>query len=88
MEEYISELIEIGIGGVIDLSVDKYIIKDEIYTTNMEKAGLVMDKLRQGMSDESQEILDEYMDYILTANERACALAYLIGAKNTIKFMK
>ena len=88
MDKYINELIEIGIGGVIDLSIDKYILDDKVYVENMEKAGLVMDKLKQSISDESQEILEEYMDYIMNANERACTLAYLIGAKNTIKFMK
>ena len=28
------------------------------------------------------------VDYIMNANERACNLAYLVGAKNTIQFLK
>lgn len=88
MEDYISELIQIGLGNVIDLSVDTYIVKDEVYQENMKNAGKVLDKIRDNLSDEKQTLLDEYMDYIMNANERSCALAYLVGAKNTIKFVK
>ena len=88
MDNYIHELIEIGIGNVIDLSIDKYIIKDEVYASNMEKAGSILDQIKQCLSIENHDLLDEYMEYVMSANERACILAYLVGAKNTIKFMK
>lgn len=88
MDEYINELIQIGLGNVIDLSVDEYIVKDNVYQGNMTEAGKILDKIRENLSEEKQTLLDEYMDYIMNANERACTLAYLIGAKNTMKFIK
>lgn len=88
MEDYISELIQIGLGNVIDLNVDKYIVKDKIYQENMENAGKILDKLKNGLSNESQLLFEEYMDYVMNANERACILAYLVGTKNIIKFLK
>ena len=88
MDNYISELIEMGMGNVIDLSADKYITKDEIYQNNMEKAGCTLDKFKGNLSSEDLELFEEYMDYIMNANERACNLAYLVGAKNTIRFVK
>ena len=88
MEDYINELIQIGLGNVIDLSVDKYIVNDKIYQENMDNAGKILDKFKGSLSYESQLLFEEYMDYVMNANERACILAYLVGTKNTIKFLK
>ena len=88
MENYIDELIEIGMGNVIDSSIDKYIVEDEIYKTTLDKAGNILEKLRQNLTVENQELFEEYMECVMSANGRACAIAYLVGAKNTIKFMK
>lgn len=88
MEKYLNELIDIGMGNVIAMNVDKVITKDEVYQRNMENASTVLDKFKNNLSTEYQELFEEYMDYIMNANERACNLAYLVGAKNTIQFLK
>ena len=88
MDNYINDLIEIGLGNMIDVSVDKCIGKDEVYQSNMEKAGIIIDKFRPNLSAEDLELFEEYMDYIMNANERACTVAYLVGAKDTLRFMK
>ena len=44
MEDYISELIQIGLGNVIDLSFDTYIVKDEVYQENMKNAGQTVEE--------------------------------------------
>lgn len=88
MEEYINELIDIGLGSIIDVSVDKQISKDQKYQDNIEKAGELLEKLRANISLEEYEIFEQYMDCIMNVNERACTILYLVGAKNTIKFLK
>lgn len=87
MENFLNELIDIGMGTVISMSVDKTITKDEVYQSNMEKASITLDKFKNDLSIEFQELFEEYMDYIMNANERACNLAYLVGVKNAIQFL-
>ena len=84
MEEYIKELIDIGLGSVVEVSVDKQISKDKSYQDNMEKAGKILDRFRPNLSQQDLELFEEYMDCILNANERACTVSYLVGAKNAI----
>ena len=71
MEKYLNELIDIGMSNVIAMSIDKIITKDEIYQKNMENACITLDKFKNNLSNEYQELFEEYMDYIMNANERA-----------------
>lgn len=88
MENFINELIEIGMDNVIAMSVDKQITKDEIYQKNMEEAGNILDRLRPCLKEEEMQLFEDYMDCIMNANERSCNIAYLVGAKNTLQFLK
>lgn len=88
MDNYIDELINLGMGNVIDMSIDEYIVKDEVYAKNMEKAESIFKQMKQRLSVEERELLEQYEACIMSANERACTLAYLVATKNLIKFMK
>lgn len=88
MDNYISELIEIGMGSVIDMSTDKVIMEDEIYRKDIKDAEEIHDRLFDTMTADQKEIFEDYIACMMSANERACNLAYLVGAKNTIRFMK
>lgn len=88
MDNYISELIEIGMGNVIDKCVDGIILEDEVYKKDMKDAEEIHDRLYESMTPEQRGVFEDYIACMMSANERACNLSYLIGAKNTIRFMK
>lgn len=87
MKKYINDLIEIGMGSVIDMSADKIIMEDDSYRKNIKDAEKIYDKLYDSMTQEQRDVLEDYMDCIMSANERACNLTYLVGARNTIQFL-
>lgn len=84
---YISELIEIGMGSVIDMSADRVIMEDEVYRKDIKDAEEIHDRLYDSMTPEQREIFEDYIACMMSANERACNLTYLVGAKNTIRFL-
>lgn len=84
---YINELLDIGMGAVIDMSADKIIMEDEIYRKDVNDSEEIFDKLVDTLSQEQKNLLDDYIACMMSANERACNLTYLVGAKNTIRFL-
>lgn len=84
---YINELIEIGMGSVIDMSIDKIVMEDEIYRKDIKDSEEIFEKLADTLSQEQKNLLDDYIACIMSANARVCNLTYLIGAKNTIRFL-
>lgn len=88
MRKYISELIDIGMGAVIDMSIDKVIMEDELYLNHMKSAKEIQKKFDDlGFTEEQKDMVEDYIASIMAANERACNLTYLIGARNTIQFL-
>ena len=87
MGKYISELIDIGMGNVIDMSVDEILLKDEIYQRDQTDSNRLYEKFESMLTDDQKVIFEDYLACVMSANERACNLAYLVGAKNTIQFL-
>lgn len=87
MKKYINDLIEIGMGSVIDMSADRVIIEDEIYRKDIKDSEEIYDKLYDSMTQEQRDIFEDYIACTMSANERACNLTYLVGARNTIQFL-
>lgn len=85
--DYINELIEIGMGAVIDMSADKVIMEDEVYRKDVKDSEEIFDKFVDTLSQEQRNLFDDYVSCMMSANERACNLTYLVGAKNTIRFL-
>lgn len=85
MTDFINDLIEIGIGSVIDMSNHKVVMEDEVYHNEMIKAYELQDKLIESLSEEQQEVFEDYLDAVLAAKERACNLSYLLGAKKVME---
>ena len=86
MKKYINELIEIGMGNVINTSIDSFIVEDEVYRMDIQNACEIKNKFYDTLTNEQKNIFEDYVACIMSANERACNLSYLIGAKNTIQF--
>lgn len=87
MQKYINDLIEIGMGSVIDMSIDKVIMEDEVYRIDNQNASEIQDKFIASLTEEQKNIFEDYIACVMSANERACNLSYLVGAKNTIQFL-
>ena len=87
MGKYISELIDIGMGNVIDMSVDDVILKDEIYQKDQTNSNRLYEKFASMLTEEQRIIFEDYLASVMSVNERACNLAYLVGARNTIQFL-
>lgn len=87
MKNYISELIEIGMGSVIDTSTDKFIMEDEVYRIDSKNAYEIQERFVDMLTTEQKTIFEDYIACIMSANERACNLSYLVGARNTIQFL-
>lgn len=87
MQKYINDLIEIGLGSVIDMSIDKVIMEDEVYRIDNQNASEIQDKFIDSLTEEQKTIFEDYIACVMSANERACNLSYLVGARNTIQFL-
>ena len=87
MKNYINELIEIGMGSVIDMSADRVIMEDEVYRKDIKDAEEIYDRLYNSMTQEQRDIFEDYIACVMSANERASNLTYLVGARNTIQFL-
>ena len=55
---------------------------------DMKDAEEIHDRLCDSMTPEQKGIFEDYIACVMSANQRACNLSYLVGAKNTIRFMK
>lgn len=87
MRKYINELIEIGMGSVIDMSANRVVMEDETYRKDIKEAEEIYNRLYDSMTQEQRDIFEDYIECIMSANERACNLTYLVGARNTIQFL-
>ena len=59
-------------GSVIDMSIDKVVMKDEVYRYSYRR---------------TENIFEDYVACLMSANEWACNLSYLVGARNMIQFL-
>ena len=85
--KYINELLDIGMGSVIDMSTEKMIMEDEIYRKDLKDSEEIFEKLAHTLSQEQKNLVNDYISCLMSANERACNLTYLAAAKNTICFL-
>ena len=87
MKNYINELLEIGMGSVIDRSADRVIMEDETYKKDIKDSEEIYNKFIDLLTTEQKTIFEDYIACTMSANERACNLSYLVGARNTIQFL-
>lgn len=88
MKEFISDLIEIGIGSSIDMSNHEAVMGDEMYRMEMTKAYDLQEKLMDSLTEEQQELMEAYIEAVELANNRVCNLTYLLGVKRMMELSK
>lgn len=74
-------------GSVIDMSIDRVVMEDEVYRIDSQNASEIQDKFIDTLTEEQKNIFEDYVACLMSANERACNLSYLVGARNTIQFL-
>lgn len=85
MSKIIDELIKAGLGNVIENNIDKEILADEIYAQDMRDAEEIQARFDTlGFTKEQKAIIGDYIACIFSAHARACDIAYLVGAKDTV----
>ena len=87
MNRYIEELVKGGLGNIIDKHVDEEIMEDSFYNDVMEGAQVTKEKLEETLNEEQKALLEDYIACIFSANARVSNISYLVGLKDTIKFM-
>lgn len=85
MKDFISDLIEIGISTNVDMSNHEVVMGDTVYRMEMGKAYDLQEKLMDILTDEQQELFEEYMDAVSVANNRVGNLTYLLGLKRMME---
>ena len=86
MKDFVSDLIDIGIGSSADMSNHEVVIGDQMYRIEMSKAYEIQEKLMDELTEEQQELFEEYIDAVSAANNRVCNLTYLLGIKRMMEF--
>ena len=87
MKNYINELIDIGMGAVIDMTTDRVIMQDEVYQKNQSDSQTILEQLTDTFDEPQKQLFEDYIDCTMSATERACNLSYLVGVRNTIQFL-
>lgn len=87
MNDYINELLEEGLYGVINTQVDDVLESDQVYENCIMNAELVFDELKKQLSADNITLLETYRVNMMCAQDRACVISYIASIKNTMKFM-
>lgn len=88
MDKFIEKLLKKGLRNIIDKDTDKLLFSDKLYKKDskdedeLEKRYSALD-----LSKQERMVINDYIACIRTTNTRAVELAFLAGARDTIKFL-
>ncbi|MBR4026497.1 MAG: hypothetical protein IKJ01_02915 [Lachnospiraceae bacterium] len=89
MGKIVEELLEMGLGNIIEYSIEEQLKNDEIYIQNKKELAEQEKQLEALNLDQyQQKIVEDYTVSIWTANARVCDIAYLVGVRNTLLMLK
>lgn len=89
MSSFTDEMINLGLGNLIDKYVDEIILTDEVYLTEADAASSCFDKLfESSLSEKQRKLLQNYEEHMNAVNARVREIAYLVGVRNMAIFMK
>ena len=88
MEKLMDEMIELGLGNVMDVMIDENLSTDEMYLKDIKDANEIKERLKTLITKEKISLLEDWEASMETATSRACHIAYLTGVKNVLLFIK
>lgn len=85
MEKMIREIID---SGFVRYAIDFQLQEDAVYLKDMEDAGQLDEYIRKMITAEQGMVLDDYEAAMMSANARAQEVAYVLGVKNAISYLR
>lgn len=85
MEKMIREIID---SGFVRYAIDFQLQEDAVYLKDMEDAEQLDEYIRKMITKEQGMVLDDYEAAMRSANARAQEVAYVLGVKNAISYLR
>lgn len=88
MDKLTEELIELGLGNIIERNVEQQLTQDTIYLQDMQDVARIKEQIDEfGLSEQQKLTVEDYMACLMSANARACDVAYMAGVRSTFLFL-
>lgn len=88
MGSFTDEMINLGLGNLIDKYVDDVILTDDVYLAETKTAANYFDELdNSDLSVTQKKLLRKFEEHTNAANSRVRDIAYLVGIRNMAIFM-
>ena len=85
MEDIIKQIIEAGMGTVMDKRVDPLVLADTIYQQDCKDLRELEDRYDMlEITEEQRRIIDDYVACIMSTNCRVCDISYMAGIRDTV----
>lgn len=88
MENLINKVLEFGMSGVIDKTTDELLEKDDVYQRECNKLKILESKyMKLDITYKHKNVIEDYIDCLLSTQYRASNISYMAGIKDTILFL-
>lgn len=88
MDKFIQEMIDKGMGQLMDQSRDELMASDEVYREDGRREEEAERRvLGLGLTEEQRAALDSYLDCMRICNHRYADIAYMAGIKDTVRLL-
>lgn len=88
MENIIKQIIDMGMGNVMDKRRDPLILADEIYQQDTKDQRELEDRYDMlALTTEQRRIIDDYIACIFSTNCRVSDISYMVGIRDAILFL-
>ena len=88
MDKFIEELIEKGMGQLMDQSRDELMDLDKIHKEDSRREEEAEQQVRSlGLTEEQESVIDHYLDCMKTCNHRYADVSYMAGIRDTVRLL-
>ena len=88
MDKFIEELMEKGLGQLMDKSRDEFLVLDEVYREDGKREEELERKvLILNLTEEQKNVIHNYLECVRISSHRCADLSYIAGTRDTIKFL-
>lgn len=88
VDKFIEDLMEKGLGQLMDKSRDEIMAMDEIYGEDCRREEEAERKfLILNLTKEEKTVIEDYLECMRNRNHRCADLSYIAGIRDTVKFL-
>lgn len=85
MEDIIKQLIDAGMGNVMDKRIDPLVMSDTIYQQDCKDLSELEDRVDQlELTKEQRMVIDDYVACMMSTNCRVCDISYIAGIRDSV----